>query len=286
MTKKSRFDGVIVTRTMDAQGYVHAYDKNDRLCWDNESPERVVLMEDLRKYGDGLHKGQLGWTVPGSTDGYKWVEVQFDSGPCIPVLTYGLERVSPDKAETISHAILASCRGSRFDADVAIAEAQREKWIREEFGTHVDSDDLVKMGDGPEEVYAYTFPSLVELAHFKRQNFYPMKIGCTADKDVGTFNRVRSQIFEDAAYPEKVKLLCILRCADGRAVEAAVHRHLNDADRRLQSAVGREWFLSNTEEIRQLFASFANDSSSKTLRLPRRICRVSGTHGSPRPPSR
>lgn len=276
MTKKNRFDGVIVTRTTDAHGYVHAYDKNDRLCWDSEIAERVVLTEDIRKYGHGLHKGQLGWTVPGSTDGYKWVDVQFDTGPCIPVLTYGLERVLHEKAETISQAIIESCRGTRFDADVAIADVKRGEWIREQFGTHIDSDDLVQMGEGPEEVYAYTFPSLVELAHFKRQSFYPIKIGYTADKDIGTFNRVRSQVSENAAYPEKIKLLFIFRCKDGRAAEVEVHRRLRTANRRLQSAVGREWFLSNAEELRQLFASCVKDASNQTLHLADGASSVSG----------
>lgn len=276
MAKKSQFDGIIVSRSTDPDGYVHAYDKNDRLCWDSENAERVVLTEDLRKYGRGLHRGQLGWTVPGSTDGYKWVDVQFDSGPCIAVLTFGLERVSPVKAEAISQAVIEYCRGTRFDADETTAEAKRDEWIREEFGTHIDSDDLVQMGDGPQEVYAYSFPSLVELAHFKRQKYYPIKIGYTADKDIGTFNRVRSQIFENAAYPERVKLLFIFRCKDGRAVEVEVHRQLRTADRRVESAVGREWFLSNAEEIRQLFASLAIDAPNKTLHLTGGASSVSG----------
>ncbi|MEX2671970.1 MAG: GIY-YIG nuclease family protein [Phycisphaeraceae bacterium] len=257
MSKKSRFDGVIATRTSDAVGYIHAYDKNGRLCWDKDHAERVVLLEDLRKYGEGLHKGQLGWTVIGSTDGYKWVDVKFDSGPCIPVLTYSLERVVPEKAEAISRSIISECRGTRFDADPIAAEAGRAKWIREEFGTHIDSDDLIQLGEGPHEVYAYTFPSLIELAHIKDEPFYPVKIGCTADKDMGTFLRVRSQIFEDAAFPERVKLLLILRCSDGRPIEVKVHRRLRDEERKVKHAVGREWFLSNVEELRQIFAAFS-----------------------------
>jgi hypothetical protein len=263
MNNKNRFDGVIVRQTTDADGYVYAYDKNDRLCWDKNNTERVVLTEDLRKYGHGLHKGQLGWTVPDSTDGYKWVDVQFDSGPCIPVLTFGLERVLPEKAKALSQAIIDSCRGTRFDADPAIGELEREKWIRQAFGTHIDSDELVQMGEGPHEVYAYTFPSLIELAHFKRQEFYPIKIGYTVEKDVGTFNRVRSQISEAAAYPERIRLLFIFRCKDGRAIETAIHRRLRTADRRLESAVGREWFLSNVDELRCLFGSFATNTPNQ-----------------------
>jgi len=263
MSKKSRFDGKIITRTVDPDGYVRAYDKNDRLCFDGENAERVVLTEDLRKYGHGLYRGRLGWTVPGSTDGYKWVDVQFDNGPCIPVLSFGLERVLPEKADERSHAIIESCRGTRFDADVAIAEVKREEWIHKEFGTHIDSNELVQMGEGPQEVYAYTFPSLIELANLKGHKFYPIKIGYTADKDVGAFSRVRCQIIENAAYPERLKLLFIVRCEDGRAVELQVHRQLRTADRRVDSAIGQEWFLSNAEEIHQLFASLTKDSPTK-----------------------
>lgn len=259
MAKKSRFDGKVVRRTTDPAGYVAAFDENDRLCWDNENPERIVLTEDLRKYGHGLYKGQLGWTVPGSTDGYKWIDVQFDSGPCISVLTYGLERVLQDKAEVISQTIIESWRGTRFDADTAIAEAKQEEYARVEFGAYIDSDDLVQIGTGPQEVYAFTFPSLVELALLKCQSQYPVKVGYTADGDMGTFARVRTQIIESAAYPERVKLLVILRCKDGRAAELELHRQFRTEGRKVQHSVGREWFFSNAEEIRQRCISLRED---------------------------
>ena len=267
MAKKSRFDGVIVKRDVDPDGYVFAYDKNDRSCWDNETAERVILSEDLRKYGEGLHKGQLGWTVPGSSDGYKWVEVHFDSGPCIPVLTYGLDRVVPEKADAISKSVIASFRGTRFDADASVAEVERQKFIRDEFSSHMDFSDLNESGDGTQEVYAYTFPSLVELAYLKNQQIYPVKIGYTAEKDIGAFSRIRSQIFENAAFPEKVKLLCVFRCDNGRQIETKIHRTLRESDRHLTTAIGREWFLTNAEEVVQLVDACARDAPNQRLQL-------------------
>src|SRR4051812_34212532 len=102
MAKKNKFDGIIVKRDVDGNGFVHSYDKNDRSCWGGDQSERIVLKHDLRKYASGLHIGQLGWTVPGTTDSYKWIDVLFDNGVQLPILVYSIERVIPERAAAIA----------------------------------------------------------------------------------------------------------------------------------------------------------------------------------------
>jgi hypothetical protein len=41
MAKNNRFDGIVAKRDVDAKGFVHAYDKNDRVCWGGDQPERL-----------------------------------------------------------------------------------------------------------------------------------------------------------------------------------------------------------------------------------------------------
>src|SRR5262245_52750553 len=74
--RKPKFDGVVVNRQIHADGTISTSDRNGRMCWDTTRPQRVVLTNDLRKYGPALHIGQLGWTIPSSTDGYKWIDVE------------------------------------------------------------------------------------------------------------------------------------------------------------------------------------------------------------------
>jgi hypothetical protein len=105
MAKKPKYDGIIVKREVDEAGFVNAVGKNNRPCWD-DTLERVVLVNDLRRYGAGLHIGQLGWTIPGTTDGYKWVHVQFDNGMRLPILTFGIVRIIPEKADDIARQLI------------------------------------------------------------------------------------------------------------------------------------------------------------------------------------
>jgi hypothetical protein len=222
---------------------VFAADKNGRSCWDSETPERVILTEDLRRYAPGLHPGQLGWTVPGTTDGYKWVDVKFDNGPQLAILTYGLERVTPEAAADLAAAILGENRNTRFDADPIVAERCLEDWIRAEYAPYVDTDSVVKAGSGCQELYAFTYPSLRRLASIDGAEVYPVKIGYTAEREIGAIQRVRSLILVPAGFPERPQLLLIYRTDDGRALELAVHRQLP----RIKTAVGKEWFLTTGE---------------------------------------
>jgi hypothetical protein len=281
VTRKSKWDAVIVKRDVDAEGRVDCYDKNDRPCWDMNHSERVVLTADLRRYAEGLHIGQLGWTLPETCDGYRSVDVRFDNGPTIEVLTFSLQRVLPECAEAISAQLIAGYRGTEFDADGAVAAQRREEWIRAHYGSFVETEGLVIMGDGPEELYAFTFPSLKELALLKNQSCYPVKVGYTrrgamarvaglmdvprygpADLPAGLVSGVQlaeamgeNSSVERAGYPEKPGLLLVYRTTNGRVLEQAVHQKLSQMGRHVGEAPGREWYRTNTDELVQICRS-------------------------------
>ena len=259
MAKKNKFDGIVVKRDVDDEGFVHAYDKNDRACWGGDQPERVVLTQDLRKYASDLYIGQLGWTVPATTDSYKWIDVVFDNGVQLPILVYGIERVIPERAAAIAADMLKQNRNTRFDADPVVAERCFREWIKKEHGAWVDAGHTVELGNGHEEVYAFTFPSLQELAGLKGAAHYPVKIGYTADKDVGALQRIRSLMIEAAAFPERPALLLVCRTWDGRALEASIHAELRRRERRLATAPGIEWFMTNEREVAELCQQLGPD---------------------------
>lgn len=253
MAKRNKaFDGIVVKRKVDDEGFVHAYDKNGRACWSGDQPERVVLTQDLRKYAPDLYIGQLGWTVPGTTDSYKWIDVVFDNGVRLPILVYGIERVIPERAAAIAADMLEKNRNTRFDADPVVAERCYREWVKREHAGWVDTHQIDESGSGPEELYAFTFPSLQELARLKGATHYPVKIGYSGNQDAGAVQRIRGQMIEAAAFPEQPALLLVCRTWDGRALESLVHAELRQRDRKLATAPGIEWFMTNQREVADL----------------------------------
>jgi hypothetical protein len=264
MTKTNHFNGVIVTRDIDPDGYVHAYDKNNRICWDSENTERVVLVHDLRVYGNGLHIGQLGWTVPATTDGYKAVDVLFDTGQSLTVSVHALERVVSDMADEISLQLIEKWRNTRFDADPLVAATKREEWIDAAYGKYISLAEATRLGTGDQELYAFTFPTLREIATLKRQPHYPIKIGYSKNASSGALGRIRQQITENAAYPERPLVLCLYRTWDGRDLEKQVHRALRDRDRKVDTSLGVEWYLTSKEELLEVLRQCEHAACSQS----------------------
>lgn len=255
MPKKQNFDGKIVKRMVTHEGYLHAFDKNDRDCFDNEAAERVILNEDLRRWHQGCHAGLLGWTVPGTTDGYKWVTVNFDAGQSIQVRTYQLSRVPPEKAAEMAAKVVAANRGTAGDANAAAAyEHKLARW-RREYAKTVNFDSVLELGDGADELYAFTFSSLRRIAELEQRTTYPMKVGYTTREKLNSVARIAGMVNERAAFPERVELMMVWRTANGRGLEAAIHKRLKAEGRHIENAVGREWFLTNIDELRTLCES-------------------------------
>lgn len=256
MAKRNTFDGVVVSSLTTDEGYIHTFDKNERQCWENTAATRVVLVQDLRRYGKGLHIGQLGWTVPGTTDGYKAIDVEFDTGQRLSVrLPFGvspIERVVSERAMEISQVLIQKYRNTRFDADCEVSEKCRQEWIHQNYGEYVTLTEMTVSGDGDQELYAFTFPSLRELARLKGELQYPVKIGYSKKCDAGAIERVRQQITEAAAYPEKPVLLHVQRTWDGRDLEKQVQRMLRELERKVVHSLGKEWFLTAKPELLEI----------------------------------
>ena len=213
------------------------------------TPERIVFLEDLRCFADDLYRGQLGWTNPEKglfqkkgSSGY-FLSVRSDGGTTVDVNTFWIDFVKPDVADSVSHKILESLRGTPFDANTAIAE----QWSLERSG--VDSSRLKIIGRGLQEVYAFTYPSCLEHATLAGVDRYPTKIGYTAYFN-GGLPRIQMQV-SDWMRVELPQALLIGRCEDGRKIEAEIHRRLKG--HKLRDSVGREWYASNAVELESLY---------------------------------
>jgi hypothetical protein len=176
------------------------------------------------------------------------------------------------------------------DASASVAQEEFEKWVESKYGPYVNMDNVIRFGEGDEELYGFTFPSLQELAEVKANVYYPVKIGWTGDRR-GTTGRIgrmlnsrrgeevasdalkvergpgasvvlslasiesiaarmgKSHHIERAGFPEKAKLLIVCRTSDARELEAKVHGVLRGKGRKVDEAVGNEWFRTNVQEL-------------------------------------
>lgn len=242
-----------------AENWIYLLKKNLKKGGDGKqsSRERVVLNEDLRRADDSLYIGQLGWTVPDPGFRIKKrrstveIPVEFDSGVTIAVEIYWIDFLREELAASVSTKMIESLRGSPFDADATVAaKFQRDLPFYEPTTTPA-------VGKGLEEVYAYTFNSCIAKAEANGDEFYPVKIGYAYGYGEA-LSRVSGLIPRGLAHDGTV--LFIGRCNDGRTVESKIHKSIRNADRKVSTSPGSEWFLSSRKEVAKLFALHSDQS--------------------------
>jgi hypothetical protein len=244
-----------IAETLIQDGYVYTFDPDGRLCLDCKNKERIVLTHDLRVYGPNLHIGALGWTIPNTSDGYSVVDVEFDTGQTLRVKRYIFERIVEETEESAVSKLLARYKNTRFDADPKVAGRCREEWVVKTYSHILSLSATVERGVGDQEVYAFTFPSLKELAQLRGDSHFPVKVGYSKDSWEGAYGRIKSQILEKAAYPEKPVVLCVWRTWDGRGLETQIHRKLRSFKRRVSASLGSEWYQTSLEELLDIIAA-------------------------------
>ena len=131
------------------------------------------------------------------------------------------------------------------------AEAEPEAEIAE--------DAEVTIGDGPESVYGWYLPAYRKLAEMEGSYHWPIKVGRTA--------RPPGQRIEESwgMLPERPRLGFRFRCSEAGNWERFFHSRLTLSGRHLGSAIGREWFNTNLDEL----AGIATEGSTP-IKCPKR----------------
>jgi len=144
----------------------------------------------------------------------------------------------------------------------------------ETFGRTLDLSQLARGGEGPHEVYAYTFPSLVALAESRGVDHYPVKIGYTAaaSEIAPSLFRIDSQLGDSSGRFEPATVLAVWNSWNGRKLGARIHSHLRSLKRRLESAIGREWYNTNVYELRDLLEAVRMGDVSRLPLTPKWSC--------------
>jgi hypothetical protein len=247
----------IVSQT-DERGLITLWNETQRPCIDDRLAMRVVLVADLRRSHPKLKPGVLGRTVPNTSDYYRYAVVQFDNGVTEAVSISAVQPVVDKAAEAFAKVLRKSIIGSRFDWDDEVAWRQIHKWEDETYRGRLDISKTIRSGSGPHELYAYTFPSLIALASLRKEKVFPVKIGYTgvAYELAPSLTRIDGQLGDSASRFEAATVLGVWNTRNGRTLESKVHKHFRDKGRRVKSAIGQEWFLTNTQELRRLVEKY------------------------------
>ena len=102
-------------------------------------------------------------------------------------------------------------------------------------------------GSGKHWVYLYYFSTDKEEAESNGKSVWRCKIG-KADKNPE--NRVKSQT---SGVPVPPRIALLLRTDEHVALEKAIHGILTVRGRHLKRAQGKEWFLTNPEEVEKIY---------------------------------
>jgi hypothetical protein len=241
----------------DDQGLITIFNETERPCIDDEVATRVVLVADLRASHPQLKPGLLGRTVPRTSDYYRYVVVEFDNGVVEVVGLSAVQPVVEDAAEAFSNTVRASVIGTSHDWDDDIALRHAREWETSQYRGSLDTSTTIRDGIGPHQLYAYTFPSLIALAESRKQEIFPVKVGYTgvATELAPALSRIHDQLGESAGRFEAATVLGIWNTRDGRALETQVHKYLRASGRKVESSVGREWYLTNAQELHEVVQS-------------------------------
>lgn len=155
---------------------------------------------------------------------------------------YGHWRISSlKKFEKIDLKKIPSTLNNEIDCTCEIVHMDEESKHNNDINR---KNDTIILGKGNESIYVYYLPIYKELAKNEGKNSWPCKIGRT---DGDPLQRIISQ--SSTALPEKPKIALIIKSHNSRTLENIIHSTLLYRNKRISSALGKEWFDTNPDEI-------------------------------------
>jgi hypothetical protein len=254
-----------ILASTDERGWITITNETGRICIDDNKPSRVLLTADLRKGHPLLKPGILGRTIPNTSDYYRYVGVEFDCGVIEVISISAIQPLTEEACEISSAVFVKKVQGTLFDWDEETARQKTREWETKTFSPILDIKKILRGGEGPQEVYAYTFPSLIALAASKGMEQYPVKIGYTGTSGeiAPSLSRINSQLGDATGRFEPATVLLVWNSWNGRKLENRIHSHLRSLNRRCESAIGREWYTTNIDELVALLSDVRQEEVSR-----------------------
>jgi hypothetical protein len=110
-------------------------------------------------------------------------------------------------------------------------------------------------GIGAQYVYCYTFQNYIELARLKKESKFRIKVG-KADTD--PIKRILQQVAgSNTAVAERPHVLLVFQTLAAGHLERWLHARLS----RAADSIGSEWFITNPDELIELYSTYLCDAS-------------------------
>lgn len=106
-----------------------------------------------------------------------------------------------------------------------------------------------EVGFGDCAVYVYFYDIYKRFAEINNSKFFECKIGRT-DRD--PIHRIFNQ--SGTCYPEKPHIALIIYCDNSKSLESAIHSALRYKGREVKGSLGKEWFMTSPEEIKEIYS--------------------------------
>ena len=116
------------------------------------------------------------------------------------------------------------------------------------------------IGSGKSSVYLYYYPQYRESAESKGGKVWACKIGRTIHSEPQT--RIREQA---TGLPESPKIGLHIKTDRSEKIERIIHDILKLRGRYVDSAPGKEWFLTSPSEVQEIYKSIGEGSCENTF---------------------
>jgi hypothetical protein len=111
---------------------------------------------------------------------------------------------------------------------------------------------------GPEDatkiVYVYFYPAYKELAVLKNEKYWRCKIGRT--DSIEPVFRIQSQVTTEICELPIVPFL--IRTNNSNGLERSIHTAIENRGRKCDTALGKEWYYTNPEEVEEIVKFIEN----------------------------
>ena len=113
---------------------------------------------------------------------------------------------------------------------------------------NLENIETKEIGVGDQIVYVYYYPVYRKYAILNGKSDWECKIGMTTKN---LWDRIYSQAA--TSFPEEPFIALIIKCDDAHAIELILHKILKNKKKWIEIAPGKEWFLTNPEEIETIY---------------------------------
>lgn len=160
-------------------------------------------------------------------------------------------RIAPEASKGWWRATNADERDNTLDSDGS-SKAEKLAELDELDTNEIEAEHTV--GDGEQFVYAYYIPVYKDLYKARGDSRWPMKIG----KSIDPRQRLNTHA---TALPDAPSVAVIVRTNDAGNLERFLHLTLRVRGREYDGTGGSEWFVTNPDEILDIYRFAAGESS-------------------------